>query len=305
MLTYRQLAYFVAVAQERHFSRAADKLGIAQSAVSVQIQQLEQAVGVRLLNRNKRQPMTLTDAGELLYVEAQATLRHMARAQHVGLLAAQGLRGHVRIGYIGSAITTGVLTALLQHFRRSHARVHIELIAMETPRQLQALEAQEIDMALFRPRRRYTPALEVAIVHQEPLLVAMPDEHPLAQQRALRPHALRDQTFIAPQFNESEGFSELLARLAAQAQFPLKATYRVSDFMEAISLAGAGYGIVVLPASSAQFKLQGMRYLPFEGFDEQVQLAMAWRRRESAPACRALIAAAHHALQVQTPPFCP
>ena len=97
MLTRRQLECLVAVAEELHFSRAGERLGIAQSAVSVQLQQLEHKLGVRLLNRGKRQPISLTDAGMLLYTEAVAALRHLERAENVAVLAAKGMSGNVRI----------------------------------------------------------------------------------------------------------------------------------------------------------------------------------------------------------------
>ena len=292
MVTYRQLEHFVAVAQELHFSRAADKLGIAQSAVSVQIQLLEEGLGVRLLQRHKRQPITLTDAGELLYAEAVAVLSHMERAQQVGRLAAQGLSGNIRLGYVASAVTSGLLSRMLTHFRPKHEQVHLQVMAMETPRQLQALEAAEIDVGLVRPRLRYPDNVDAVIVHSEPLMVAMPENHELARKKSLKAEDLRDQTFIAPQFNEMEGFSEVLARLAAVAGFPVKATYRVNDFIAAISLAAAGYGIVIVPESIHLFNQPGITFRPLSDFHEKVSLALAYRHRESSPAVRAFVTAA-------------
>ena len=294
MITYRQLEHFVAVAQERHFSRAADRLGIAQSAVSVQIQQLEDALGVRLLQRHKRQPITLTDAGALLYEEAIATLRHMERAQEIGRLAAQGRGGHVRLGYVASAVTSGLLSQMLKQFRPGHEQVHMQVIAMETPRQIQAVEAAEIDVGLVRPRRQYPDNVEATIVHGEPLMIAMADNHPLARQPALRAADLRGQTFIAPQFTETdaEGFAEVLARLAAAAGFSASPAYRVNDIITATSLAAAGYGIVVVPESNRRFSQPGVTYKVVSDFQERVYLALVYRKRENSPAVRAFIAAA-------------
>ncbi|MGD9759102.1 MAG: LysR family transcriptional regulator, partial [Comamonas sp.] len=234
MLSYRQLEHFVTVAQELHFSRAADKLGVAQSAVSVQVQQLEQQLGVRLLQRNKRKPITLTDAGELLYDEAVAVLRHMERAQQIGQLAAQGMSGHVKLGYISSSVTSGVLARMLTQFRPGHEQVHMQVLAMETPRQLQALQQGEIDAGLLRPRRRYPEGVKAVIVHSEPFMVALAENHPLARHESISVADLRGQTFIAPQFiNESEGFAEVLARLAETAGFSAREAYRVNDFVTA------------------------------------------------------------------------
>ncbi len=289
MLTYRQLEHFVAVAQELHFSKAADRLGVAQSAVSVQIQQLEAHLGVRLLERHKRQPITLTDAGRLFYVEALSALRHMRRAQQVGQLAAQGLQGHVRMGYIASAVTSGMLSHILERFRLSHTQVRMQLLALDTPSQLQALEHGELDVGIVRPRRRYPSEVRTCLLHSEPLVIAMPQTHPLARKDKLYCHDLREQTFIAPQFNENEGFSELLARLASLAGFPIQAEYHVNDFITATSLAAAGYGIVITPLSQQRFSQLGVVFRPLSDFHEEVQLILAWRQRESSPAVRAFV----------------
>ena len=298
MLSYRQLEHFVAVAQELHFSRAADRLGIAQSAVSVQIQQLEQQLGVRLLQRNKRKPITLTDAGELLYDEAVAVLRHMERAQQIGQLAAQGMSGHVKLGYISSAVTPGMLARVLTRFRPGHEQVHMQVLAMETPRQLQALQLGEIDAGLLRPRRRYPEGVQAVIVHSEPFMVAMADSHALARQESVSVADLRGQTFIAPQFlNESEGFAEVLARLAETAGFSAREAYRVNDFVTATSLAAAGYGIVVLPESNRLLNQPGVSFRPLRDFGESVHMALAYRERENSPAVRAFLAVARSCVE--------
>ncbi|MFT0172624.1 LysR family transcriptional regulator [Paraburkholderia mimosarum] len=143
MIDARQLKYFAAVAEELHFAHAADRLNIAQSALSAQIQRLERELGVRLLNRNKRQPVTLTDAGRLFYAEAAAALRHFERADQIGRLAARGLAGSVRIGYVASGVSSGALSAMLRDFRRSCPDVRIDVVPMETPRQFEALDGGE------------------------------------------------------------------------------------------------------------------------------------------------------------------
>lgn len=292
MLTRRQLECLVAVAEELNFSRAADRLGIAQSAMSVQIQQLEHDLGVRLLNRNKRQPISLTDVGTLLYAEATSALRHIGRAEKVAVLAAQGMSGSVRLGYVASAVTSGLLSRLLSGFRPGHELVHMQVIAMETPRQLTALDAEDIDVGILRPRRQYPDGVEAMIVHGEPLMVAMPVSHPLAVNTNIGAGELRGQSFIAPQFDESEGFSEVIAKLAAVAGFQVAPAYRVNDFITATSMAAAGYGIVIVPESIQLFRQPGVTFRPIRDFDEQVHLALAYRRRETSPAAKAFVAAA-------------
>lgn len=292
MLSYRQLSCFVAVAEELHFSRAADRLGVAQSAVSLQVQQLEQTLGVRLLNRLKRQPITMTDAGQLLYAEAIAALRHLERAERVGQLAARGLNGRVRLGYVASAVTTGLLSEMLGAFRPRHEQVHLDVVAMETPRQLSAIESGDIDVGIVRPRRQYPEGVDAVIVHSEPLMIAMSKDHALARRRMLRCADLRGQTFISPQFKESEGFAELVGRLAVAGGFSETSEYHVNDLITAVSLAAAGYGVVIAPESIKQFNHRGVVFLAISDFREMVHLALAFRRHEAAPAVREFLASA-------------
>lgn len=145
----------------------------------------------------------------------------MERAQQIGQLAAQGMSGHVKLGYISSAVTSGMLARVLTRFRPGHEQVHMQVLAMETPRQLQALQQGGIDAGLLRPRRRYPEGVKAIIVHSEPFMVAMAENHPLARNDTISAADLRGQTFIAPQFvNESGGFADvLLARLAEAAGF--------------------------------------------------------------------------------------
>lgn len=292
MIDARQLRYFTAVVEELHFAKAADRLNVAQSALSVQIRHLEQELGVRLLNRNKRQPVTLTDAGQLFHAEAVAALRHIDRADQVGRLAARGLAGIVRIGYVASGVSSGVLSDMLRQFRLSHANVRIEVVAMETPRQYEALNTGEIDVGIVRPRRQYPSGIAVAIVQTERLMIAMAESHPLAARRRLSARDLKDQSFISPQFDEDEGFSEVLSALGAAGGFSAFLDHRVQDFISAISLASAGYGVVVVPESIRHFTQPGICYRAVRDFEFPVHLAIASRRRELSPAVRAFVTVA-------------
>lgn len=292
MLDARQLTYFVAVAEELHFARASDRLGVAQSAVSAQIQRLETQLKVRLLDRGKRKPVTLTDAGELFYAEAVATLRHLERAEQVGLLASRGLAGVVRLGYVASAVTAGLLSRVLKAFRASHPQVRMDVIAMETPRQLEALVSGEIDVGIGRPRRLYPAGVQATIVHSERLLVVLPEQHPLAAKRTLKTVDLRGQSFVTPHFNESEGFSETLSRLGAAGGFPVTSEFRVNDFITAMSLAAADYGVVVAPESIRLFEQPGVTFRRLGDFNEQVHLALARRHPEPSKAVRAFVESA-------------
>jgi len=292
MLDARQLAYFVAVAQELHFARASDRLGVAQSAVSIQVQRLEAALKVRLLDRGKRRPVALTDAGELFYAEAVAALRHLHRAEQVGRMASQGLTGVVRLGYVASAVTAGLLSRSLKAFRSSHPEVRMDVIAMGTPRQLESLSTNEIDIGIVRPRRYYPSGVQATVVHSERLVAVLPESHPLSSKRSIRASDLRGQSFVSPQFNETEGFAETLSRLAQAGGFSITSEFRVNDFITALSLAAANYGVVIAPESIRVFEQPGVCARPIRDFSEEVHLVLARRQRETSPAVRAFVESA-------------
>ncbi|CAG2158273.1 HTH-type transcriptional regulator BenM [Cupriavidus yeoncheonensis] len=289
MLDVRQLQCFLAVAEELHFAKAADRLGVAQSGLSTQIQRLEQDLGVTLLNRNKRKPVSLTDAGHLFHAEAVAALRHIERADQVGRLAARGLAGVIRVGYVASGVSSGVLSRMLGEFRKSHEMVRIEVVPMETPRQFEALSDGQIDVGIVRPRRLCPAGVLTKVVHTERLLAAMSASHPLAQRGTVAARALADQSFIVPQFAEEEGFGSALSALGKAGGFTPHLEYRVQDFISAVCLASAGYGVAIVPESMQNISQPGVIYREITDFRLSVHLALAHRRREISPAVRALV----------------
>jgi len=289
MIDVRQLQCFLAVAEELHFAKAADRLGVAQSGLSTQIQRLEQDLGVMLLNRNKRKPVSLTDAGQLFHAEAVAALRHIERADQVGRLAARGLAGVIRVGYVASGVSSGLLSTMLSEFRKSHEMVRLEVVPMETPRQLEALSDGQIDVGIVRQRRLCPAGVSMKVVQTEHLLVAMTASNPLARRRTISARALAEQAFIVPQFAEEEGFGSALSVLGKTGGFTPQLEYRVQDFVSAICLASAGYGVAIVPESMQNFSQPGVIYKQIADFSLSVDLALAYRRREVSPAVRAFV----------------
>jgi DNA-binding transcriptional LysR family regulator len=283
MIDSRQVKLFVALAEDLHFARTADRLDIAQSVLSEQIKRLETDLGVRLLNRNKRAAITLTDAGDVFLVEAKAALRQLERADRVGRLVARGEAGHVALGYIGSAVTTGLLPDTLKAFRTASPDVRMHIVAMETPTQLERLSDGTIDVGFIRPRAHYPDGVTAQVVQRESLLIALPADSPLARVKAVKASQLRGVSFIAPQFNEAAGFAEDLARLGRVGGFDAQPEYRVNDFITAVSMASAGYGVALVPQSIQGFAQAGVVFKPLSDFDEQVELAVAYRVREHSP----------------------
>lgn len=272
----RKLSYFVAVAGELHFGRAAERLGIAQSALSRHIRELEDSLGATLLNRGRRSAVTLTAAGQALLAEASVALQQLDRAVSVARRAAKGQVGRLDIGYVLSAALSGVLPQALAHFRTKSPDVDIRLVTMETPRLLDALRTGLIDVAFARSRRAYPEGVVASVVHREPLLLAMPTDHPLARKR-IELASLAGERFIVPEVGEAAGFAEHLSRLARQGGFHIEPSLRVHDFMAAATFAAAGYGVVLAPRSLATIYMHNLICKPIRQYDGQAELVIAHR----------------------------
>lgn len=156
--------------EDLHFGRIADRLGFAQSVLSDLIRRLETDLGVRLLNRNKRAAVSLTDAGQIFLREARLALLQLERAKTVGRLAARGEVGNVSLGYVGSAVSTGVLPAALRAFRIERPEVDMHITLMETPRQLECLRERRLDVGLLRSRSQYPDGVTATVVKRERLM---------------------------------------------------------------------------------------------------------------------------------------
>ncbi len=289
MLDARQLRYFIVVAEELHFARAADRLHVAQSAVSFQIKALEEEFGARLLNRRKRAAVSLTEAGRLFLSEAVAAIRQLEKAEQVGRLAARGELGQIEVGYVTSAAMNRTLPNLLREYRRSHPAVQLRLTDMETPRQLDALFEGRLDAALIRPRRSYATGVAARVIHREALCVGLAADHPLAHSNTLEAAELSNEAFMVPQVGENSGFGSHLERLAAAGRFSIKTVHDVDDFVTALSMAAGGYGVVLGPDSMSGLGVSEVVFRPLADFPEKVELAIAFRTAEPSASVRAFI----------------
>lgn len=286
MLDPRLLDLFVHVAEERSFGRAAERLNLAQSTVSAQIRRLEDTVGAPLLTRHKRAAVQLTDVGRLFLAEARDVLDRLERAERYGRMAARGLAGPLAVGYIFSALPSGVLPALLRVVRHDTPLVRVAPQQAETPEQIAAVAERRLDIGLIRPRSAYPDGVRAQVIHREPLLLLLGADDPLAAHPLVPAVALRGRTFLLPQFNERAGLVEKLERLAATGGFAMPEVIRTNDFVSAAGMAAAGYGLVLAPASLARLGVEGLVARRIAGFDDALETALIWHDRGSAVARR-------------------
>ena len=192
----RHLRYFVAVAEELHFGRAARRLHIAQPPLSRQIRDLERDVGTPLFERRPR-GVELTPAGRAFLPEARLTLAQAERAQRTAQRAAMGETGRLRVGFVEAAADTGILPDVLSFFRMHLPSIGLSLFEMDSLQQAEAFRDGRIDLGLLSSippdAARW---LQVEVVHREPLVLAMPPTHPLVGRKRLALRDLAGESFV-------------------------------------------------------------------------------------------------------------
>lgn len=277
MLDTRALQMVLALAEELHFGRTADRLGISQSVLSMQVLRTEDRIGTRLFERGRRSAVSVTAAGRTFLAEARAAVAQMERAERIGRMAGRGEAGPAQLGFVLSAALSGCLTQALAAIRLALPDLDIRAEPMETPEQIAAIADARLDLGFLRPRATYPANVCTRVVHSERMLIALAANHPLAGETRIAPAALARETFIFPQFTDTEGFGDTIERLSAAGLFRPEASLRTRDFVTAVSLAAAGYGIVLAPRSIAYLGIAGIVFRPLAGHDDEAQLAVAWR----------------------------
>lgn len=272
----RQLNYFIAVAEERHFGRAAKRLHMAQPPLSQQIRQLEEQLGVRLLNRTTRR-VELTAAGQELLdrgrqiVNAVGTLR--ADVYQVG----QGAAGVLRVGFSGSA-TYGVMPSIVRRAKQALPGLSLHMQGeMLTPAMENGLRDGTLNAALLRPPIA-APGIDFRVVSREPLIAAVPAFSALPSGRPVAMHELlQDQDFIA--YPPDSVLHRTTVSVCRQAGFQPRITQVLSETSMMLSYVAAGGGVAIMPASIRALQLEGVVYCDIEKAPE-VELAVAWRSED-------------------------
>jgi DNA-binding transcriptional LysR family regulator len=284
----RHLRYFLAVAEERHFTRAAERLRISTPTLTQQVQSLEAELNVILLRRSNRS-VALTEAGQRFLEEARKTLRQSEHATLVARRAGRGELGRIEIGYVTSASLAGVIPSALAAFRQSNPLVDIQLHRMETVRQLSALAEGQIDIGFLRPPKRYPLGIIGSVVWRQPFILAMPVDHPLARYSQINMSALADEPFIASSVELELGFGGQIQEIAAEGNFAPKIIGRAPDLLTILTLVASGLGVAFVPETFRGMHIGGVAYRPLAGPQRHAQLAAARRRDDAAPAIKAFL----------------
>ena len=277
----RHLRYFVAVAEERHFGRAATRLHMAQPPLSQQIRQLETELEVVLLRRTPRR-VDLTAAGAAYLVRAREILASVAAAAEEARRVAEGLVGRVVIGCVGSA-TYSLLPALARTLREELPGIDFAFRGeMLVPDQVAALIDGRIDLALLRPPVDEA-ALRVTTLRREGLIVARPEGHRLAARKRLRVADLRDEDLVVHAGQGRSVMHGLVTALCREAGFEPRVRHEVAETSTLVTFVAAGLGVALVPEPVAALGVAGATYRPLVGPSARIDLAAAVRADEDAP----------------------
>ncbi len=280
----RRFRYMAVLAEELHFGRAAERLGIAQPALTQQIQTLERELGVQLFLRTKRS-VKLTVAGRVTLDEAIRTVQQADRTALVARQAGRGQLGHIEIGYVGSAIFSGILSKAISHYREANPMVELRLNELGILQQLADVGSGRLDLGIVRLPVKSLP-LDVAIasLYREPIILAVPGRHPLARRRSVPLEALRDERFVAVQIQEGVGFNAQVAEMCATAGLSPQITQRAGQFVALAGMVAGGLGVAFVPDSLRHLQIPDVAYRPLAGSTQQSDLAIVYRKSEWAPA---------------------
>jgi LysR family transcriptional regulator, benzoate and cis,cis-muconate-responsive activator of ben and cat genes len=284
----KQMRYFLAVAEERHLGRAAERLHMAQPPLTRQIHALEHELGAPLFTRTPK-GMELTEAGQTLLDEVPNLLALAQRARERTRAAGRGETGRLDVGLFGSGVLD-VIPRLLARFHAERPDVQIVLHTMTKAEQLDALRERRISVG-FNRLVPPEPELVIETVLREQMRVALPEGHRLCAQASVRIPDLQGEPMILYPNLPLPGLAQQVMQAFAQEGTPLQIEQEVEDVLTAIALVAGGFGACVTTASSESLRLPGVVYRPLDcAFLRDIELSCIHRRGDGSPVLGAFLA---------------
>lgn len=289
-MDFRQLRYFVAVAEALSFSEAARKLHVSQPPLSIQIKALEEELGSPLLERS-RHHVALTPAGVLFLDKARDALATLDQAREVVKQVASGDAGEIRVGFTASVPMQDVFPRAVHRFREAHRNATLQLVHMSTGQQLQQLEQGEIDIGFLRPSPQFRPPASIAVreVLADRLVAVLPVSHALARRhdadRTLPVDIgeLSGERFLLFPRGLGCGLFDHVTTLCNRSGFAPNVAQEAREATTIIGLVASGAGVSVLPEIYARTGIPGVAYLPLAGPDADSRVILAHRAGALSP----------------------
>jgi DNA-binding transcriptional LysR family regulator len=296
----RHLRYFVALAEELHFGRAAQRLHIVQPALSKQVIALERELGVDLIDR--AHGVKLTRAGELFYAEAREIVDRADRAVDATRATARGEQGLLRIGFVAPAMWS-VLPVVLRAHRRLYPELTYRLYEAPTPEHLEQLRANALDVGFVRPPS-VDDALAFELVWREPFVVVLPDDHRLAREDAIDLADLANERFVVmPRANAM--VNDVIVSICLSYGFSPKVVEE-GNSPSSLVMVAMGQCVALVPVSLQDCGVRGITFRPLIRPTPELDLAVAYRRDDRSLALRAFLETARRvAPEVEAHGYCP
>jgi DNA-binding transcriptional LysR family regulator len=285
----QQLRFFITVADELGFSKAAHKLHVAQPSLSVQIKALEDELGARLFERDKHH-VFLTQAGKRFQQHARAILAMAETAKFEARCAAAGEMGTIDFGYTASAMFSSVLASVIRQFRERHPQVLLTLHELTSVEQFHGLIEHKLDVGVLRRPDISTPVgLQISEWYRTPLVVAIPRDHALARRQSLALADLKGDSFIMYPREAGTGIYWQVMDLCAKAGFRPRVAREVLESSTLIGLVAAGVGIAIVPADMNCIRFEGIEYKRVSDAEAYSTLYLACREADSSVHLRTLL----------------
>lgn len=272
----RHLRYFIAVAEGLSFSRAAEKLHIAQPPLSQQIRQLEEALNVTLLHRTKRH-VELSEAGTIFLEHARQIIRATENAALEAQRAQRGEIGRLAVGFFEHMSYT-LLPPIFRAFRERYPQVEIDLRWFSVIGQADALRSGQVDISFIRPVSDLV-GITSEVILREPFVLAVPTGHPLASQESVSIKECSDERLIMYTPHLAPDFHEMITRMCATAGFLPNIALEVGQVYTALGLVSAGAGLAFVPSSVQSVRFDHVVYKPLSGRTLQIEVSLGWKQR--------------------------
>jgi len=286
----RLFRYFVGLAEEQHFGRAALNLGISAPTLTQQIKKLEEQLGAKLVQRRGNTNVELTEAGLRVLDRARNVLREAKEAVAVARQAARGEVGRLEIGFMPSVVWSGLVQQFVSKFRDENPAIDIFLHMMNVTEQYSALTQEEIDCGFVRTPNKYPPQIAGIDVFRQTMVLAMPKQHRLASCRHIDPAELRDEVFVNPPTVFELAYWDDTRAIASLGNFVPKVEKRTDNMIMSLAYVAAGFGIAIVAKSMAQIGIPNIVYRDFApGMSPVSTVAFIYRPTNTSPATKLLV----------------
>jgi DNA-binding transcriptional LysR family regulator len=285
-MEFRQLRHFLALAEETHFGRAADRLCISQPALSASVLRLEEDLGIRLFERDSKS-VRITRAGELMLASAREMLNHADRAKSFARSLSTGRMGRLDVGFSGPVLNRG-LESVVKECRKNFPEVEIVMHEITSQKQPELLRTGRLD-AGFVIFPMPPAGLEHVELLQDRFVACLPMDHPLATRSSIDVAELRDEPFVVPARDYAPGTYDQLLGLCTMAGFHPRVAFESAHTLSSVSLVARGLGVALVLESAATFGLGGAAFIPLEQKQPLRFGYFVWSSSRQAPGLQALI----------------